>query len=254
MPYSCFWFDEIQSAYSKSSNLRCSVVEPKADPIPSNVSVRLALTLSDVLYISSARICSANTIFKMFYLKCGTLSPGRKKIAVWERQQVEHLCVCVCKRDTEHLCVHSESQMNLAASVLLKKQDIGHAQHASFYLFNLIPVGLSLFMPLYCVCCSLEWVLSVFVHFIQCCCSDWGYQSKKSPDFCFQGCMKRCFVACCCLLLSDCIFSYRFHSRVLSQSGCTLARILAKYLPLCWQSTLPHKVRVLRVSFTLWWQ
>lgn len=45
---------------------------------------------------------------------------------------------------------------------------------------------------------------------------------------------------------SDSIFSRRFPSRGLNQSGCTLARILAKYWPLCWQSTLPHKVRVLQ--------
>lgn len=188
----------------------------------------------------------------MFYLKCATLSSVGKEIAAWESAA---LCVCGGReRQREHPCVCTESQMNLALSVLLKtahSQNLGHAQHVSLYLFILIPPCISSCVCVFLLC--LLWprmsvALSVCVACNKYCCSD---QSSKSFHFCIeflhfgwiQGCTNRWLVCLFCCCWSDCIF---FPPRGLNQSGSTLVRILAKYWLLCWQSTLPHKVRV-------WW-
>lgn len=96
------------------------------------------------------RLYYSNSIFKMFYLKCETLSAGGKKIAVWDRASKR------CDRECASIY---ESQMCLALSVLFqttKSQNMGHAQHVSFYLYLVIGLFKSL-----CVCFKLCMRLSI---------------------------------------------------------------------------------------------
>ncbi len=73
-----------------------SHVDPNADLIPRVVMVTLALTLNEVVRNSWARPNYSNSVFKMFYLKCETLSAGGKEIAVWDRASKQCDCVCEC--------------------------------------------------------------------------------------------------------------------------------------------------------------
>lgn len=100
------------------------------------------------------RLYYSNSIFKMFYLKCETLSARGKKIAVWDRASKR------CNRECASIY---ESQMCLALSVLFqttKSQNMGHAQHVSFYLYLVIGLFKSLCV---CVCFKCACVFLLFV-------------------------------------------------------------------------------------------
>ena len=69
-------------------------------------------------------------------------------------EQAVCVCVCVCVTEREHRCVHTESQMSLALSVLLqttRSQNMGQAQHVSFYRCLVIGLFKSLCV-FQCVC------------------------------------------------------------------------------------------------------
>lgn len=149
-----------------------------------------------------------------------------------------------------------ELQISVTLFVLLqttKSQNMGHAQHVSFYLscYGLIQIPVCVLFCMcvfFIVCATVSHSLSHFVHYTFCFMSDlcnqynWSFKFD-SGFFHIPSCMNRWFWDC---FWCDSIFSVHFPTRGLNQSGYTLARILAKYWPLCWQSTLPHKVRVLQ--------
>jgi len=145
--------------------------------------------------------------------------------------------------------------MSLALCALLqtaKSQNVGHAQHVSFFI--------CLFLQAFAKPCVFHCVWVSFhgscnkpesVSCCLCCCTLGRHRGSalfKRSNFdllllyieWIPSCMNRWFGG----LWSDCTFSCVFPSRVLNQSGYTLERISARSWLLCWPSTLPHKVRV----------
>lgn len=79
--------------FSTCSASLVSYIDPKARPTLSDVMI----TLKDVVHDSWCRLYYSNTIFKMFYLKCETLSTGGKKIAAWDWPSSSvRVSICVC--------------------------------------------------------------------------------------------------------------------------------------------------------------
>lgn len=104
-PTVCFAFGDVKPVFVKvmlcffliffstcSASL-VSYIDPKSRPTLSDVMI----TLKDVVHDSWCRLYYSNTIFKMFYLKCETLSTGGKKIAAWDWPSSSvRVSICVC--------------------------------------------------------------------------------------------------------------------------------------------------------------
>lgn len=95
----CFWWCKASICkgnvifFSTCSASLVSYIDPKARPTLSDVMI----TLKDVVHDSWCRLYYSNTIFKMFYLKCETLSTGGKKIAAWDWPSSSvRVSICVC--------------------------------------------------------------------------------------------------------------------------------------------------------------